>query len=714
MKDLSHKHNFDHSNMQFFFNPESIALIGATPSPKKGGHATLKNLMRGFPGQIYPVNPNYKEIEGLKCFARVEDIPAHVDLAIIFIPAVQVPASLRDCAAHGVKGVMINSGGFAETGEEGKKLQEECRTIGITEGIRIWGPNCMGLVDAHRNYVFSFLDPTLWADGLTSGEVSLVVQSGMLSGSFLVDLMSHGTMGISKVCSIGNKIDVDECDLLDYLIADPATAAVALYLEAIPQGRRFLEIARRSQKPIVVLKGGRSLRGARSAFSHTASLAGDDRIVRGVFAQANITAANDFYHMMDLARGLAMVPGGMGQGRVGVLTFTGSGGILSADFFADAGMCLADISDESRQKLRNIFPPWMPVDNPVDLWPAVEIHGGKAYHLALEVALEDSGIDAILIQIFVGGFGMDLDLEKIAVRSRENHKPVFFWILGIQQSVKEFQKEAQKLGMPVFREISKAVAAMQAVYSYHNRKKTQRIIGQFAVSVSDKIQAALLKKIRQMDPGTGVLDELDSKNVLAAAGIPTVSEAAVSDPTEALAVAKKIGFPVVLKGLATGQIHKTEHGLVRLKIQNSDQLISDFEDLTKILKGQGRVIIQKYIGIDLEFICGMIRDPQFGPAVMFGIGGMMAEVYQDVVFRVAPLSDEEALDMLRSIRAKKLLEGFRGKPPVDYGALAQVLITLGSIGRAAPRISQIDINPLVVSNRNLYALDATMIVANKL
>ena len=202
--------------------------------------------------------------------------------------------------------------------------------------------------------------------------------------------------------------------------------------------------------------------------------------------------------------------------------------------------------------------------------------------------------------------------------------------------------------------------------------------------------------------------------MLATAGIPTVSEAEVSDPVKALAVAEKIGFPVVLKGLALGQIHKTEHGLVKLKIQNSNQLIADFEDLTKRLKGHGRVLIQPYIDIDLEFICGMIRDSQFGPAVMFGIGGVMTEVYQDVVFRVAPLSNEEALDMLRSIQAKKILDGFRGKPPVDYYALAKVLVILGLIGCAAPRISQIDINPLVVSNRNLYALDATMVLSNEL
>jgi len=260
--------------MEFFFNPRSIAVVGASPNPRKVGNALIRNLKRGYRGSVYPVNPNYSEIEGLRCFPRVSEIEEPVDLAIVFVSARLVPEALRDCAAGGARGVMIESGGFAETGERGKALQEECCTIGKETGMRLWGPNCMGLVDARRNFVFSFLAPEIWEEGLTPGNVSLVVQSGMLSGGFLIDLMSHGTMGVSKVCSIGNKVDVDECELLDYLIRDPETAVVALYLEAIPRGRAFLEVARRSHKPIVVLKGGRSLRGARAAMTVTVLCSG--------------------------------------------------------------------------------------------------------------------------------------------------------------------------------------------------------------------------------------------------------------------------------------------------------------------------------------------------------------------------------------------------------------------------------------------------------
>ena len=251
--------------MDFFFDPRSIAVVGATPNRVKGGNALIRNLQRGYRGSIYPVNPNHNKIEGLRCYPKVSHIEEPVDLAIVFVPVPLVPETLQDCAARGVRGVMIQSGGFAETGERGRVIQENCLAIGRETGMRLWGPNCMGYVDGRRNLVFSFLSPEIWEEGLTPGDVSLIVQSGMLSAGFLIDLMSHGTMGVSKVCSIGNRADVDEVDLLDYLANDPETAVVALYLEGIPRGRAFIEVAKRSPKPIAVLKGGKSPRGAKAA-----------------------------------------------------------------------------------------------------------------------------------------------------------------------------------------------------------------------------------------------------------------------------------------------------------------------------------------------------------------------------------------------------------------------------------------------------------------
>ena len=238
--------------MDFFFRPQGVAVIGATPNQSKGGYSVLKNLIIGFKNNIYPVNPRYTEIEGLTCYESVSQVPDPVDLAIVFVPARLVPGAIRECAARGIKGVMIESGGFAETGPPGKALQDQLRALVEETGIRLWGPNCMGLVDARKGYVFSFVSPMIWdQEGLIPGDVSLVVQSGMLSGGFLIDTMSHGTMGVAKVCSIGNKVDVNETEILEYLISDPDTKAIGLYLESVPQGRRFAELCQGSAKPIV-------------------------------------------------------------------------------------------------------------------------------------------------------------------------------------------------------------------------------------------------------------------------------------------------------------------------------------------------------------------------------------------------------------------------------------------------------------------------------
>ena len=455
-----------------FFNPTSIAVVGASPTPGKGGNALIRNIKHGFSGPIYPVNPNHREVESLRCFPTVSHIDNPVDLAILFIPAPRVPAALRDCAAHGVRNAIIESGGFAETGDTGRALQDECRCIGREAGIRIWGPNCMGLVDGRRNLVLSFLSPEIWGDRLTPGDVSLIAQSGMLSAGFLIDLMSHGVMGVSKVCSIGNKVDVDECELLDYLIEDPETAAIALYLEGITRGRMLLDIARHSPKPIVILKGGKSPQGARAALSHTASLAGDHRIVRGALTQAGVVPANGFKQMMDIARALAMVPQGIKAGRTAVLTFTGGAGILSADFLVGHGIDLADLSPDSRRRLERLFPSWMPVANPIDLWPAIEIVGGaEAYRQAVEIVMDDPGVDVLLLHAFAGAFRFTLDLNRLAALSREKEKPIFFYLLGRRDEAMDFQRDAQRLGMPVYREISRTVEAIHAVYSYGRKKE---------------------------------------------------------------------------------------------------------------------------------------------------------------------------------------------------------------------------------------------------
>jgi acyl-CoA synthetase (NDP forming) len=553
--------------MEFFFNPKGIALIGASSNPFKGGNSLLKNLLKGFKGNIYPVNPAYPEIEGLKCYQTVKDVPDPVDLAIVFVPAKLVPDVIRDCAKRKIPGVMIESGGFAETGAGGESIQEELRKICRDTGIRLWGPNCMGLVDFISKKVFSFVSPSLWDYEFIRGNVSLIVQSGLLSAGFIIDLMSHGVMGISKVCSIGNKVDVDECELLEYLLNDSETAVVGLYLEAFADGRRFLEICRSSRKPIVVLKGGKSIKGAAAAMSHTASLAGNSAVIRGALAQAGVVEAVDFKQMADLCRALSMYPEVPRRvtGGVAVLTFSGGAGIVSSDFIDKTSLSIAELSVPAKDALRKINPEWMPVANPIDLWPAVEKGGSeKAYSEAMKAVCDDPNVDAIFLHYYAGGFALNFDISNLIEIAKKSGKPMFCWLLGEAEKAKQFRVITQKSGVPVYQELYRAVECMAAVFEREKPGERELPSDMTGHAIPEKLKAELEKS-------EGALDEHISKKILAGYSIPVVDEKAAATPKEAFDAAKLFGFPVVMKGILPGEIHKTESGLVRLGISSEEE-----------------------------------------------------------------------------------------------------------------------------------------------
>jgi acetyltransferase len=690
--------------MDAFFHPRGIVLVGATATPTKGGHAIFKNLTIGFDGPIFPVNPRHAEIEGHPCYPSVADVPGPADLAIVFVPARMVPDVVRDCGKIGIRGIMLESGGFAESGPEGEALQAAVAAAAREFGVRIWGPNCMGLVDAVRGRVFSFVAPGIW-DTLTPGNVSLIVQSGMLSGAFLIDNMTRGIMGISKVCSVGNKMDVDECDLLEYLVEDPDTRCVGLYLEAIPNGRRFIDICRRAAKPIVVLKGGQSRRGAEAARSHTASMAGDRAVIRGALAGAGVAQAHDFQQMMDICRTLATFPDvrSDGPGRVAVLTYSGGAGIVSADFMEELGLVPATLSEESLALLRTVFPEWMQPGNPVDLWPAVERHGAEAaYGAAAKAVAADPGVDAVFIHAFAGGFALNPNLPALISEIQAAGKPCVCWLMGVDRDARAFQKEAQALGMPTFREVYRATECLAAVFERGQIRPAERA----RVSVPDLPEPAL----ERLEGAVGVLDEALSKQMLADIGVPAVAEEVVDSLEGAKAAAARLGWPVVLKGLRPGTVHKTEAGLVRMGVDSDAALQSAFAELIAAAEGGG-VLVQRQAPAGLELIAGLVRDPQFGPCVMVGMGGVLAEALTDTAFGMAPLTRADARALVGRLRSQTLLDGFRGAPPVDREALADVLVALGNLGAAAERVREVDINPLIVVDGAPVAVDAAVVVA---
>ncbi len=696
--------------MDFFFQPKAIAVVGATPNPAKGGFAILKNLMNTFKGQIYPVNPRYEAIDGLTCYPSIRAVPGTPDLAILFISADQVLESVGACAEKRIPGVIIQSGGFSEIGSEGEGIQSQLANLARETGIRIWGPNCMGLVDGKNGFVFSFTDPQVLGGLLQAGPVSLVVQSGMLSAGFIVDLLSHEISGFNKVCSIGNKADVNECDLLDYLLKDDDTGVIGFYLESFIDLRRFIDIYQRHdrKKPVVILKGGKSETGRQAALSHTASLAGNHRILSDVLKQSGIIESRDFHQMVDLCRTLGMATPSLcksSPANVAILTFSGASGIVASDFLDDLSLRVADLDTSTKAKLATFFPVWMPAANPVDVWPAMEQHSGKGldiYALALEAVLEDPGVDACMIHTFAGFSRVKLDLDKTAGLSQQSGKPVFIWILGEREQVLAFQVAARRLGLFVYHELYRAVECMAAVFNPPAGEIPEH---------DDNVAAPLSTMTGiTLPPHGGTLNEYDAKAILNAAGLPTVMEYRAETVEDCRSFAAQTGYPVVLKGLEQGRIHKTEAGLIKVDIQNESRLIDAFHALKSRMQPDGAMLLQKHIKGPLELILGYLRDPQYGPCVMVGLGGIFAETLRDTAFSLAPLGQQKAIALIKSLKNRHLLQGARGLPPAPVDTLARYLVVLGEMGHAFPSIREIDINPLILSEAGPVIVDATIIL----
>lgn len=455
--------------MDFFFEPNGIAVVGATPEPYTGGRNLLTNLISGYKGPIYPVNPKYEEILGLKCHPRVSEIGGPLDLAIIFVPARAVPQVLEDCATKGVRGVIIESGGFAEVGPEGRSLQDQCLAIAKKGGFRIWGPNCMGLIDPEKRYIFSFVIPKDMQEAIRPGHISLVVQSGLLSGGFIITLMGNKTLGLAKVCSIGNKCDVSENDLLEFFLKDPATKVICLYLESFVNGRRFFELAASSEKPIVVLKGGKTVSGAKASFSHTASLAGNYELIRGILRQARVIEADDFFEMMDIARtlekGFHIQRSPEGKPRIAILTYSGASGIVTSDHMETYGLTLANLSPQTRKQLEALSPDWMPIHNPVDYWPAMEKNGpALAYQQGLAALHDDPEVDGIIVHIYAGHGIWLLNPKEILSGVKSPRKPILFWLVGPESIRDETRLPLEEEGWPTFHEIHRTVRAMSSLF----------------------------------------------------------------------------------------------------------------------------------------------------------------------------------------------------------------------------------------------------------
>lgn len=462
-------------DLDLFFAPRSVAVVGATPNKAKGGYSIIANMLESFAGPVYPVNPGRTEINGERCYASLRDLAGKVELAIVFVPAARVPAVLEDGVAAGVRAAVIESGGFAEAGEEGRDLQERCLRIAREGGMRLWGPNCTGLVNTDPLIFTPFIRFPDLRTRLQRGNLGIIAQSGMLAAGFMMQYLLSGFFKVSKACAIGNKMDVDEIEVLDYLAGDPNTEAVVAYLESIGDGKAFVETARgmAGEKPLVVLKGGRYEESARAALSHTASIAGSDEVIEGALRQAGVLRVHDFQDLMDLGKAFSINPrpfrpSSPGGDGIAVVTVSGGGGVVTSDLARDHGLRIPLLREETLERLERVFPPWMAPGNPVDIWPAIEQSGFDAFSGALDAVIADPGIDGVVLLTFASRIIGAFPFEELGEKMRRAGKPLVSWVFGDARFFDTYRDSMESIGTPVYTTVRSCVMAL-AAYLHFSR-----------------------------------------------------------------------------------------------------------------------------------------------------------------------------------------------------------------------------------------------------
>jgi acetyl coenzyme A synthetase (ADP forming)-like protein len=679
--------------------PQAIAVIGASRHPAKIGARIVRALQAGgYAGRIVPVNPGGNTIDGLPAVRSPRDLPAGIDLAIVAVPPEQVLAAVDDCAAAAVKSLAVITAGFAEVGAEGRHRQEELTELVRGYGMRMIGPNCMGLLNMDRsvrmNASFSPICPP-------PGSIALSSQSGAL-GIAILRLAAQRQIGLSAFVSVGNKADVSSNDLLEYWETDPTTSVILLYLESFGNPRRFARIARRiaRQKPIVALKAGRSPAGSRAAGSHTAALAARDVAVDALFRQSGVIRAETIDEMFDIGACLDAQPLPAGR-RVAIVTNAGGPGILAVDACEAAGLDVVDFGEEMRARLRTFLPPTASVGNPIDM---VASAGPDEYHQAIEAVLGAADVDALIVvftpidsshsQSILAGIraGIASARARGAVA-----KPVLACIMSDSTDHIPFRVWSETIATYAFPENAARALGKAAAYAAW-RSQPAGLFWTFDDVHVDEARAICRSALGR---GETWLNDHDTWSVLSALGLPIAVHSLAHTPDEAAALASVIGFPVAAKLASTKVTHKTELGAVRLNLADAGEVRTAFREIVaRAEQAAGPdavdgVLIQPMITGGVEMLVGIAHDPTFGPLVAFGIGGINVEVQSDVRFRIAPLIDRDADDLLHEIRGLPLLTGHRGRPPADIDALRDVLLRVSCLAERVPEIAELDLNPVI-------------------
>ncbi len=689
------------------FEPSSIAVIGASRNPQKVGHSIVQNLLtHGYRGRVYPVNPSASEILSLKSYPSVNEIPDDIDLALLSIPAPAVPEALRGCAEKGVKVAIVISAGFRETGKQGLALEREVREIAEQEGIRVLGPNCLGVINTGASLNATF------ARGMPpKGKVSFFSQSGAL-GVAVLDWAVMNNVGFSKFVSLGNKADLNESDFVEYFTQDPSTEVIIGYIEDVVDGRRFMEVARRctATKPLILIKAGGTGAGSRAASSHTGALAGSDRAFDAAFRQTGVIRATGVKELFEIAK--AFVQGRLPKGdRVLIVTNAGGPAIVAADESERQDLKLPVPPRRVVERLRRILPSNASLYNPIDL---IGDATSERYRAVLKEMVKSKDMDTIMVILTPQAMTDTEAVAEVVVDAFRASEKVFVTAFMGGETVAKAVEILKEGSVPNYEYPEEAVRAISRVVRFAEWRKRppgrpKRFRDVDRGAVSETLSWAKTHGITH-------LTEENARRCLEAYGIAFPRSSLVTTAEAASKEAKRIGFPVVMKVSSPDILHKTDLGGVKLNIRNRKEAEKAFIEIISTVKRrmpqarlQGVNIYEMVTG-GKEVIVGVTYDRTFGHMLMFGLGGIYVEVLKDVSFRIVPITEAEAREMIKEVRGYPILRGVRGERPADIEALTETILRVNQLVIEFPEIQEIDINPLVLRERGAVALDARLII----
>ncbi len=692
-------------NLHAFFYPETVAVIGASASPGKVGHTIVRNMINaGYKGKLYPVNPKASEIEGLEVVNDIADLPRGLDLGVISVPRQFVVPSIEALAGIGAKAAIVITAGFKEVGKDGYHLEQEIVALCDKHGMALLGPNCLGMMNTAVGVNASFA-----AGHPEPGSIAFFSQSGALCVAIL-DWALGENIGFSKFISLGNKAVLDEADMLRYLNKDDETKVILGYIENVEHGEAFLKEARKTSqnKPIIMIKSGTTAAGAKAASSHTGAIAGSDQSYTAAFRQSGVIRVDDVASLFNLAQAFSNQPLPKGP-NLAVVTNSGGPGILTADTADRSSLTMAALSQRTIQKLQEFLPSYAAFYNPVDIIGDAD---AERYRKTLDVVAEDPMVHSILVLLTpTATVEIEETAKAVIHTAKKCGKPVFACFMG-KTRIGKARGMLMEAGIPCYSFPEPAVRSIESMYEYYlwrNRPAPKFI------DVERDREAALkviLEHEKRNDPE---IVEFEAQEVLRAYGLPTPKTVLARSSDEAVAAAEEIGYPVVLKIASPDISHKSDVGGVKVNLRDAGEVMHSFKDITARAQ---RMRQDAYIAGCLvqemappgvkEVIIGFKRDEEFGPMLMFGLGGIYVEIMKDISFKLAPLSRQDAFEIVREIKSYMLLKGLKGEQPVNFVALEEIIMTMSQLALDLPQVWEAEFNPVLVNHERAIVADVRM------